>query len=508
MASFESLSRLINSLSKAEKRYFSLFCDLQSGDKVYFKLYQLLELRKNSIEEINAEFAVQYPQAVCETARKHLYRMVLKSLRSFESNRSIENKLLNMIYNIKILFNKGLIDLCIKEIDKGKNLALINEKFSYFLIIARMELQYLTKLQFSGHSENELIAKQEKINEVLHQELWINRHSSLFEILSFRYVRHGAPRTNKENNLLNDLLLEEFRITSNKNFNSLESRKLHLHFQSTYFMMIGNHIESLKLFYQLNDLFHENPTLLPDSPLYYIYVVNGILTDLRYMQKYDEMNYFLDSLKAIKLKSENLNEFIDQLIFQHKIARLIDLGEFKTGALLIDQHKYLINNSAKSAPPNFNASLNLLIAINFFGLQDYRPALQYVNSVSNLPHKYISDHIYILARIIKLILHFELGDEEFLQYEMRSAERKLKADKKLYKVEKLTLTFIRKSLLTRHAKKVLLQYYEEISGLKNDPYEQQLLKWFDLIAWAEAKIKKQTFAEVISKRFKTEAYIG
>ncbi len=502
MASLESLSRLVNSLSKAEKRYFALFSDLQGGDKVYFKLYQLLDLKKNSIEEINTEFAVYYPQAVCETARKHLYKLILKSLRSFESNRSVENKLLNIIYNIKILFNKGLIELCFKEIEKGKNQALLNEKFSYFLIIARLELQYLTKLQFTSHTENELISKQEQINDVLHRELWINRHSSLFEILSFRYTQHGATRTERENILLNDLLLEEFQIISNKQFNSLESRKLHLHFQSTYFMMIGNYTESLKLFYQLNNLFHEYPNLLSDAPLYYIYMVNGILTDLRYMQKYDEMNYFLDSLKAIKLKSENVNEFIDQLLFQHQLARLIDLGQFGNGMDLINAHKQVINNSAKTAPPNSNATLNLLIAVNYFGLQNYRAALQHINHVFNIPHKYVSDHLYILARVIKLILHFELGDEEFLQYEMRSAERKLKAEKKLYKAEKLTLSFIRKSLRTGHSKKVLLQYNKELSALKDDPYEQQLLRWFDLISWTEAKLKKQKFCEIISSKFK------
>lgn len=479
MASIESLSHLVNSLSKAEKRYFALFCDLQGGDKVYFKLYQMLELKKNNVEEINTDFAVHYPHAVCETARKHLYKMILKSLRSFEPNHSIENKLLNLICNIKILFNKGLIELCFKEIEKGKKLALTNEKFSYFLLVARLELQYLTKLRFTDHTEHELISKQEKINDVLHRELWINRHTSLFEILSFRYTKHGATRTVQENNRLNDLLLEEFQIISNRQFNSIESRKLHLHFQSTYFMMIGNYTQSLKLFYQLNDLFHKHPGLLIDAPLYYIYVVNGILTDLRYMKKHDEMNYFLDSLKGLMLKSENLNEFIDQLVFQHQLARLIDLGRFETGIDLINEHKPLINNSAKTAPPNANATLNLLIAVNYFGLQNYRKALQYINQVFHFPHKYISDHIYILGRVIKLVLHYELGDEEFLQYEMRSAERKLKADKKLYKVEKLTLAFIRKSLRARYSRKVLVQYNEELSALINDPYKQQLLRWFD-----------------------------
>ncbi len=38
MTSFDALHTLVQSLSKAEKRYFKLFCDLQTGNKIYLSL--------------------------------------------------------------------------------------------------------------------------------------------------------------------------------------------------------------------------------------------------------------------------------------------------------------------------------------------------------------------------------------------------------------------------------------------------------------------------------------
>ena len=43
-----SLLVLIHSMTKAEKRYFKLYSNLQEGDKVYLTLFALMEDRKST----------------------------------------------------------------------------------------------------------------------------------------------------------------------------------------------------------------------------------------------------------------------------------------------------------------------------------------------------------------------------------------------------------------------------------------------------------------------------
>ncbi|RDC61747.1 hypothetical protein [Adhaeribacter pallidiroseus] len=501
MTSFEALHTLVQSLSKAEKRYFKLFCDLQTGDKIYFALYQLLE-KEQSTDAVMASISQKYPAAVIDTARKHLYRMLMKSLRSYESDRSIENRLMQRIQDIKILFNKGLLDLCFGELERAMELALKHEKFSYYLILARLELQYLTLLEFPDTDENALIAKQEKMNQVLHQEQWINRHSTLDEVLLHRYLHSGLARSQQEINKLDDLLLEEFQIISNKHYHSVLSQKLHLHFQSTYFLMTGNHPESLRLFYQLLHLFQEYSHLLHDSPLYYIYLINGILTDLRSMRQYAEMPFFIQSLQKIEPASESLGYFLQHLVYLHQLVLLLDLGDYPQAATLIQAYQKDISTKGKIIPPNSDATIHLLMALVYFGLQQFSAALHQVNYVLHKPRRYISHQVYSLCRLLRLIIQVELKNDDYLHYELRSVERKLKAEEKLFKTEKLTIQFLKKWIAHNRSPKYLELFFRNVKETTQHPYENQLLLWFDIVSWTEAKLTKKTYAQIVRAKQK------
>ena len=52
-----SLLVLIHSMTKAEKRYFKLYSNLQEGDKVYLTLFALME-ECSSVEEVTRRFGV------------------------------------------------------------------------------------------------------------------------------------------------------------------------------------------------------------------------------------------------------------------------------------------------------------------------------------------------------------------------------------------------------------------------------------------------------------------
>jgi hypothetical protein len=85
------------------------------------------------------------------------------------------------------------------------------------------------------------------------------------------------------------LLLEEHQVSTTKRYASFESSKLHLLFQSTTFLMTGHYEESLKLFSDLSRLFDQHKPLWADQPLYYTYLVSGIVTGLKTTHQYETM---------------------------------------------------------------------------------------------------------------------------------------------------------------------------------------------------------------------------
>lgn len=496
MSKIEHLTTLIKSLSKSEKRYFKWSYPWKPGDKIYADLYEIIEKGNDSPKKLKERLKQAYPHATLEPAYKHLYKMLMRSLRNYEAEKSVENKLNNLLGDVKILFNKGIFELCFSEIEKAKKLALSHENFAYYLLFARMELQYLTNLEFPDTDEASLLQKQKKITDLLNHELFISRHSSLFEILTFRYHKQGSARSDMEKARLNDLLLNEHQIIATRKRNSFESDKLHLHFQAMYFLMAGNPDPSLKIFKELNQLYLEKKALWADSPVYYVYLLHGILTDLHLMKRGADMSYFLNELKQVQSNSESLHLLKQHLDYYHHIGLLIENDDLQKALDLSVAYEKLFIKRKTVVPPNTSAAMHFRLAVVYFMLQDYSKSLQLVNEILNSSGPFISSQLYVLGRLLNLLIHLELKNEDYLYYEIKSVTRKLKSSKKLFILEKITLQFLNRWMNANERTQALQYYAAALEDLEENDYENQLLRQFPFRKWVKSHLLKQPMTAV------------
>ena len=496
MPNIEHLTTLIKSLSKTEKRYFRWGNPWEPGEKIYGDLYDIIEKGNYSGETIKRKIKETYPDAVLEPAYKHLYKMLMRSLRNYEADKTAENKLVNLLGDVKILFNKGMFELCFAEIKKAKKLALRFEKFGFYVMFARLELQYLTNLEFPGIDEDMLLQKQKKINDLLHHELFINRHSSLFELLTFRHLKQGNLRSEAETKRQNDLLLEEHQINSTKKFVSFESDKLHLHFQSTYFLMAGKPGQSLNIYKELNELFQQNKQLWDNTPVYYVYLLHGILTNLHLMKRYDDMPFFFEELQQVSTNADSLHLLKQHLVCFHRLGYLIGKRHYQDALKLGQEYEKGFIEKQVVIPANTSADMYYRLAVLYFSLQEYPKSLQLVNTVLNASSSYISSQLYVVGRLLHLFIHIEMQNEDYLHYEVKSVERKLKSGKKLFTLEKITLQFLKKWLTAKDRPKALQFYADALAELEENAYENQLLRQFPFRRWVKGRLQKAPLPEV------------
>src|SRR5687767_7986305 len=109
MFTLDVLYSLIRSMTKSEKRYFRILSAMQKGEKSYMVLFDALEKQAALDEKAKAELLQLYPGNSIEPARKHLYRVLMKSLRQFDSEKDTETKLMNLLQDSRILYTKGLL---------------------------------------------------------------------------------------------------------------------------------------------------------------------------------------------------------------------------------------------------------------------------------------------------------------------------------------------------------------------------------------------------------------
>jgi hypothetical protein len=479
MYSFEVLFALVNSMSKSEKRYFHLVADLQDGEKSYLKLFNILDSHKAFDDNLKKEIDSRFKGSSSDAARKHLYRVITKSLRQFESENSIESRLNILIQDSQILFNKGIIPLSLEQLSRAKELALRHEKYLHFIMAAKQELQFLARTQFVGITEDAMVEKQEHIKQFLEYETSASQHSTLYEVLQLRYWNHGMIRSPREVMMLNDLILEEHQVLNNHKISSFETKALHLNFQSTYFLMTGNMESSLSAYRELVELYDKYLPLWINAPIRYINLIDSILYDLRIMDHYDEMPFYIDRLKQVSSTTEGLSLIIKYRIFEHELQALADQKQIELAIKMVTENQPVLEKETAQLTLQMRTQLQFAITRTWFIAKDYSRALKQINEILNLPTGSLHQPLYVLCRLMNLQINASTDNMDHLSYAIRSIERKLRATQKIYGVEKLVITFAKRML----ARKSLKDVKTQLQTLKENPVERQLIKELNLEEW-------------------------
>lgn len=479
MYSIEHLFSLVNSMSKSEKRYFRLTTELQQGEKGYLTLFDFLESSKGFDDTLHTRLKKLFPGSSIEPARKHLYHVLIRSLRQFNNDQDIESRLMTWLQDSRILYSKGLYELSLYQLVKVKRVALANEKYMYFILAGRQELQYLVRSQFGGISEDDLIERQEALKGFIERETSSIRHATLYEILLFRYWKNGMVRSQEDVTQLNDLLLEEYQVLNTQSIQSFESQQLHLHFQSIYFTMIGNPEGGLSVFRDLDMLFQRHPHLWERSPLYYVHLLAGILQDLRLMEGYDEMPYYIHRLNSIDKDTTGLALIIKYIIFEYELQSLVDQKKFEDAVRLIELHRPDFDRETAQLNLQTRLQLQFVLSRAWFVIGDYSKALKKINAILNQPSGSVYQPLYVLCRLMNLQINAMLENTEYLVHAIRSVERKLNAEPRLFGVEKLILSFLKRWLKLKQVKDLQSQLEE----LQKNPFERRLMKELNLEEW-------------------------
>jgi tetratricopeptide (TPR) repeat protein len=139
-------------------------------------------------------------------------------------------------------------------------------------------------------------------------------------------------------------------------------------------------------------------------------------------------------------------------------------------------------------------------AYSYFGIGEYRKALSYLNLVLNDNEQNLRKDIYSYARLFNLIIHYELGNEDFLEYLIKSTSRYLQKQDRAFEVEKVCIQFIRKLPKSADAADRLILFEkmkDALDALLDQPEHRVILEYFHLGAWITSKIYKISFSDAV-----------
>jgi hypothetical protein len=504
MPKTSTLILLVQSLSKAEKRYFSLFSSLQSGSKDYLTLYKILTTAEENQQTLKKTFKKTLPSSSFETALKHLYKVLTDSLLHLRLEQDTRTRLISSVLKANILFEKSLFEDGFCELKRILRVAEQHEEYTILLLAARIELYYLCHLNFHAIAENELIKKQMKMQEIMRYAANTLQHNCLYELLLHRLTHKGHVRTNEQKRALNDLVVSEMTLIVNPLTANFESKKLHLLFQANYFIATNDYASAITLFYELNALFNDHRYLWTDSPVYYLSVIEGILESLRSIRQYHEMNYFLNTLNDLPKQTIYFDIMCQRVVYIYRLTTLLDCGEFSAAEAFCNNLNPVFFKKLDVLDTDKQAEVFLYTALIYFGKKDLDNAHFYLRKILLQSKLYYNLPFYQTFRLINMLVQYEMGNHDLIFHEIRSVKRKMKSTQsKTYKVEKLIFNFLQlplKTLSGSDRKAIWNKFNASFENIIHDKYEIKILQIFDFAGWIESKLCQHSFESILKKK--------
>lgn len=504
MATKTALYLLVHSLTKPEKRYFKLYTSLQKGAKDYLLIFDLLD-KGNDTETAKEIFCRKKNPSSFESACKYLFKVITDCLLYVRSNDNTNARLSAALIKANILFEKSIYEEGFKQLQKIQAEAAAQQKFEIQLQALQMEMHYRNNLNYYSISEKELVKKQTKMDELLKYQKNIHQHTTLYELLRHRLMYKSIVKTKEQKEELNDLVVSELNYNANPLANTFESQKIHLLFQAYYFITVSDFKSALKTFYQVHELFETHKKLWLETPIDYLSAVEGLLGSLHSIKHYHDMHFFLNKLQQLEKNTVYFGVMVERVRFIYTVKPFIDCGQFNNADEIVKAFDETLIARIDYLDLSKQAEIYLYMAIICLGKNNVSKAHKLLSNVLLESNLFNSLPVYRTFRLLHLLVHYELGNHDYIESETRSLKRTSAINNnKAFKIEKIVFKFLQYKTLpaTLKNREAVWQQLKKLFELSlADKYENQFLKIFDFSAWVESKLCKRPFEKVLIEKF-------
>jgi tetratricopeptide (TPR) repeat protein len=414
---------LVHSLTKSEKRFFKLQSSLQAGEKNYVRLFDLLEKMDQYDEEFVKEtFKGELFLKHLPSEKNHLFKLILKSLRSYHAENSVRSILKQSLKNVDILHKKGLFEECKKELKRAKKTAVSYEFFYYLFEIISWQKNILEEDYENGEFTQSIeeIADEEalvlsKLQNLAQYQVLYGKVNAIF--------RSGGFAPSK----LHEKMLQE--ITSSKLLKdsslatSIRSNCIRLYSLGFCAIAESDIEKAAQYFEEVIQLFEENEWLRDDKAKRYLRSLGQLLTCKVLLNDRVGATEIYKKLEGLE-ESEKFHD-PDLVAFRFRILKQIQVEM----ALMFDQKIQSdelfvsIQQTKNVLSKEFEMMMHYRLALYEFSSGFHQRALKHVNQIINNSDKELRQDIYGHVRVLNILIHLCLGNVDLVEYALKSTIR-------------------------------------------------------------------------------------
>ena len=417
----EKLFNLIKNLTSTEKRYIKVFFSKsQVSNEKYILLFNEID-RQTELNEVKLQRATYQKEKVdgkkFSELKNYLYQTILKILQEFDKETTIDYRLQTMLGNVRVLYRRAMYEECHDQIARIRKIAETYERFETLIELLRLEKQI-------AHTKGDINFFLNSLQNAVNQEL--EYYKKIENITFYKNTFYEVYATIRRQGLLGrEKMLATLSATmgkkemkSDKKALSKTAKILFYRSRSIYaYALLENEKfyadskELLILMQSYEEYMHEETSE-------YISALNNFIASCFALNRFDEAAAMLENLRNVTPRTSDDKVKIHRQYYQSKLQWCINTASFEEGMKVIkerEKEKEKFDNQELIHSgfyyPYFYIS---------FGAGEYTLANGYLNEWLGATKTTDRQDLQLMARLLNLILHFEMGNTELIESLLRT----------------------------------------------------------------------------------------
>jgi hypothetical protein len=485
-------------LHKGEKRNFKLLTGLLAGgrDKKYIELFDLID-RQDAYNEtkLMAHFGDLYGGQF-SAGKNYLHKLILKSLVYYDSDPEAE--MVSLKSQIRVLVRKELLPPAKKLLKKAIREAESGEYFGHLHDLVSIEMEILMQ----ELSEKRLEDKLENIAETKRRALDLQRNLDEYESLHSRL----HILTNDRNVARREQDLEAFRRIAHDPLLGAPEQALSIRAKVEYFSihakLAGFRDKLPKAVLhsrQALDLLEAHLSIRNRMQRRYFLEVSSLGINLLRQGRHEEAFAILSQVREMRELYPNVSTDYFPLYYIANITLAIQLGEPERLEPLLEEVEARWNDIHARSPDWHEMLLSYLMAYYYLVIGKPSSGLRWVNLLVNSPRSEHRIYLQAFARLLMLMIHFDLGNYMVVESNLPNVQRFLEKHDRLQPYEEAVLRSIRSMVRladTPELESVISDRLDEFKVLAQDKFEQRAMSLLDFLQWLQGKQEGRSIAAI------------
>lgn len=490
MKASDELFRLIRTLTPSEKRYFKTNAKRENATSNYLQLFEAIDAQKEYDEDkLKKKHAKKKFVKYLSAEKNYLHEQIMKQMRAFHVDRTIDNKINDLLQDEAFYRAKGLNELRRKTIEKARSLAEEYERFHLLqdTILRQVVFEFENAEKFLEEPIRELLddmlSSQKRLSDFV--ELYRLRH----EI--FVTYRSGADFNDDSVRLMLDDLKGQVSQFETKSEGSIRLRSQYEMALSDYYNCMSEWGPSFDHLWVLYEAFQIKPSLKKEYLLRYRILLSNLCTRAFSANKEETFFDLLNELKSLPSNSFNAEGEVFQNVYFLEHLWYLSKGKLVEAESLMPAISEGLNRYASKVNKARLLSFQYNIMVMYFIMHRFKEARDWAEKILD-DKSDIKQNVTTVTRILYPIIHFELGHHDLVENLTRSAYRYLLKLKRLHSFERIMVKYLQELPLSPQNEEFMNKLKElsvEFEKLRTDSNEQITAGFEELELWIRYRLE-------------------